>query len=94
MKLILVQQTESQFYRKIVGVDRFFAEYFRVGYYGKGFESSIQNKEFIYRGFELERMADFAQRVQAKFPNAVQLTYTHTPPPEILGGNGQCISFF
>ncbi len=33
---------ESTFYRRIVGVDRFFAEYFRVGYYGKGFESSIQ----------------------------------------------------
>lgn len=41
---------ESTFYRKIVGVERFFAEYFRVGYYGKGFDQSLQGREFIYRG--------------------------------------------
>jgi hypothetical protein len=83
---------ESSFYRKIVGVERFFAEYFRVGYYGKGFDSSVQGKEFIYRGFELERMADFVQRIQSKFPNAKLLTYTDLPPPEILSSPGQCIN--
>jgi hypothetical protein len=54
-----VLSKEAALFRSIVESERFFCEYFRVGYYGRGFDSQIQGKEFIYRGFELERLADF-----------------------------------
>ncbi|EGC38812.1 hypothetical protein DICPUDRAFT_27977 [Dictyostelium purpureum] len=93
-KLADILQQESTFYRKIIGVERFFSEYFRVGYYGKGFDPSIQGKEFIYKGYELERMSDFVQRIQTKFPNAKLLTYTETPPIEILDSNQQFLQIY
>eukprot|EP01132_Coremiostelium_polycephalum_P004848 gene4848-6043_t len=93
-KLADILQQESTFYRKVIGVERFFSEYFRVGYYGKGFDNSIQGKEFIYKGYELERMADFVQRIQGKFPSAKLLTYTELPPPEILVSSGQYLQIY
>jgi len=48
-----------------------------------------QNKEFIFRGFELERLADFSQRIQAKFSDAKMLTYTDPPPEETLQSDTQ-----
>jgi len=93
-KLADVLQQESTFYRKVIGVERFFSEYFRVGYYGKGFDQNIQGKEFIYKGYELERMADFVTRIQGKFPNAKLLTYTELPPIEILNSSGQYLQIY
>jgi Dock homology region 2 len=58
-KLAEALTREAKLFRDIVEQERFFCEYFRVGYYGRGFDSQIQGKEFIYRGFELERLADF-----------------------------------
>jgi hypothetical protein len=40
---------------------RYFSEYFLVGYYGEGFNRNLRGKQFIYRGFELERIAEFVQ---------------------------------
>lgn len=74
---------------KIVKEQRFFAEYYRVAYYGKGFDQSIQGKEFIYRGLELEMRQSFVERIQTLFPKAEVLTYTNDPPAEIVNGNGQ-----
>ncbi|ESO92727.1 hypothetical protein LOTGIDRAFT_232874 [Lottia gigantea] len=54
-------------------------EYFRVGYYGRGFPSFLQNKVFIYRGKEYERLVDFSSRMQILFPNA-ELMRTLDPP--------------
>eukprot|EP01133_Synstelium_polycarpum_P010994 gene10994-12806_t len=93
-RLADILQQESTFYRKVIGVERFFAEYFRVGYYGRGFDASIQGKEFIYKGVELERMSDFVQRIQAKFPSATVLTYTEMPPPETLNSPGQHLQIY
>jgi len=44
-----LQRKEASFYENIVETERFYPEYFRVGYYGKGFPSTLQGKEFIYR---------------------------------------------
>ncbi len=54
----------------IVDQERFYAEYFRVAYFGRGFPSEYQGKEFVYRGYELEKISEFVQRIQNKFPNA------------------------
>jgi hypothetical protein len=54
----------------------------------------LQNKEFIYRGLELERLSDFSQRIQAKFPSAKMLTYTDPPTDEVLNSDTQNLQIF
>lgn len=93
-KLSDILSREARLFRNIVTVDRFFCEYFRVGYYGRGFDTQIQGKEYVYRGFELERVADFIQRILLKFPHAILLNYTELPPPDVLNGEGQFLQIF
>jgi len=80
---------EATFYDYIMDTERFYPEYFRVGYYGKGFPVTLQGKEFIYRGTELERLGDFIKRIQSKFPSAELLKSTDMPPTEIINSPGQ-----
>ena len=91
MMLTIVKQLESTFFRKITTIERFFSKYFRVGYYGKGFDPSISGKEYIYRGIELERLTDFVTRISTKFPGAQLLSYTEPPSPDITNSPGQYI---
>ncbi|EGG18369.1 DOCK family protein [Cavenderia fasciculata] len=84
-----VANQQADLYDKIVSTERFFAEYFRVGYYGRKFPQTIQGKEFLYRGFELERLADFTTRILAKFPNAELLKTTGEPSADILNADAQ-----
>jgi len=93
-KLSDILSREASLFKNIVIVERFFCEYFRVGYYGRGFDAQIQGKEYVYRGFELERVADFIQRILMKFPHAILLNYTDLPPPEVLNGEGQFLQIF
>jgi len=85
-------RTEAEYFTKINETDRFFAEYFRVSYYGKGFPPSIQGREFIYRGFELEKAGDFLTRITAKFPKAEIYKGTEAPPANVINSEGQFIS--
>eukprot|EP00003_Mantamonas_plastica_P030978 TRINITY_DN7864_c0_g1_i4.p1 TRINITY_DN7864_c0_g1~~TRINITY_DN7864_c0_g1_i4.p1 ORF type:complete len:246 (-),score=76.30 TRINITY_DN7864_c0_g1_i4:973-1710(-) len=78
-------------YLKIIEEDRFYAEYFRVGYYGSGFPESYNGKEFIYRGFELERVSEFVARIQAKFPQAQMIKNNKPPEKDIIESTGQHI---
>jgi hypothetical protein len=80
---------EAQLYENIIGTERFYPEYFRVGFYGKGFPASLSGKEYIYRGTELERISEFTSRIQAKFPKAELLKTTETPSAEIINAPGQ-----
>lgn len=81
---------ESSLFRKMATNERFFSAYFRVGFYGKGFDSTLSNRAFIYRGNELERIADFTARISSKFPSAHLLPHTETPAPDILNSDNQC----
>ena len=45
------------------------------------FLNAFQNKEFIYRGLDWEKIATFTQRISAEFP-ASQLLSSNTPPDE------------
>lgn len=65
---------QADLYNKIITQDRYFSNYFYVGYYGKGFPKALRGKEFIYRGLELERIPHFMQRMGKKFPQAKILT--------------------
>ncbi|KAJ5076199.1 dedicator of cytokinesis [Anaeramoeba ignava] len=73
-KLSSIIRTKSEMFRRIASSDRFFASYFLVGYYGNGFNSEIylqfKDKEFVYRGKELEQLSVFIERMKSKFPEA------------------------
>uniref|UniRef100_A0A8D8XE50 Dedicator of cytokinesis protein 1 n=1 Tax=Cacopsylla melanoneura TaxID=428564 RepID=A0A8D8XE50_9HEMI len=68
-------------YEKIREKNRQELEYFRVGYYGRGFPTFLQNQVFIYRGKEYERLVDFTTRILNFYPHA-ELIKKLTPPDE------------
>lgn len=71
---------QSDLYLKIINQDRYFSNYFFVGYYGTGFPKALRDKSFIYRGLELERINHFIQRMKKKFPSAEIITSTDRNP--------------
>jgi hypothetical protein len=81
---------EARLFRRITSGERFFSPFFRVGFYGKGFEN-LNGKAFIYRGFELERVAEFVERMQTRFPKSELVNSTDPPSQEILDSDGQHI---
>ncbi|EGC35783.1 hypothetical protein DICPUDRAFT_47503 [Dictyostelium purpureum] len=81
---------QSTFYQKInESQDPIFEDYFRVGYYGKKFPLSIQNKEFIYKGNQFDRLSDFISKIQDKWPKAELLKTTEVPAQSIQDSDGQ-----
>lgn len=50
----------------------------------------FQNKVFIYRGLEYERLEAFTQRLQTEFPTAQLLTKNSPPSQTILQSDDQC----
>ncbi len=64
-----------------------------MGFYGKGFPPNVQGKEFIYKGEELEKTAEFVSKITTQFPNAELLKSTAEPSLDILTKEGQCILF-
>jgi hypothetical protein len=69
-KLGEILQRQATFAENIVKKERCFTEYFRVGFYGRGFPASNRNRQYIYRGLEWEKMASFVERMQNRHPNA------------------------
>lgn len=84
----------AEFYDSIMKHARPEPEYFRVGYYGKGFPQFLQNKVFVYRGKEYERLADFNARIINEFPKAELLNKLAPPGDEITQSDKQCILFW
>ena len=83
-------QRMALFYENIMKQARPEPEYFRVAYYGRGFPAFLQNKTFVYRGKEYERLSEFSGRLLNQFPNAQLLTKLGPPGDEITESpNGQ-----
>lgn len=80
----------SQFYDSIMKQCRADPEYFRVGYFGRGFPTILQNKVFIYRGKEYERLSDFSSRLLNHLPNAELMNKLTPPGEDILESPNQC----
>ena len=59
-------------------------EYFRVAFYGRGFPAFLQNKIFVFRGKEYERLSDFSNRIMLQFPNAETMNRLTPPDQEIM----------
>jgi len=75
---------EATYFERILHSDRFYYSYFRVVYYGPGFDEEIRGKEFIYRGNKLEAVMDFTSRIKKKFPSAKIIMSSDAPTPEQL----------
>lgn len=86
---IALLEQEASFCDKIASTQRFYPEYFRVGYFGRGFPPNLQGKEFIYKGDPMEKIGDFTSKITVQFPNAELLKSTE-PSPEVINGEGQC----
>ncbi|CAO3686244.1 unnamed protein product [Rhizopus stolonifer] len=69
-KLSEILQRQAILVENVVKKDRCFNEYFRVGFYGRGFPAGSRNQQYIYRGLEWEKMASFVERMQNRHPNA------------------------
>jgi hypothetical protein len=42
-----------------VSEERFYSDYFFVGFFGKGFPANLANRQFIFKGYELEVCTSF-----------------------------------
>ncbi|XP_076631403.1 dedicator of cytokinesis protein myoblast city isoform X2 [Colletes latitarsis] len=89
LSILLIRM--AKFYDSIVKQLRPEPEYFRVAYYGRGHPAFLQNKVFIYRGKEYERLSDFCSRTLNQLPNAEQMNKLSPPTPEILESNHQYV---
>ncbi|XP_076678471.1 dedicator of cytokinesis protein myoblast city isoform X2 [Andrena cerasifolii] len=91
LQLSVLLRRMAKFYDSIVKQLRPEPEYFRVAYYGRGHPAFLQNKVFIYRGKEYERLSDFCSRTLNQLPNAEQMNRLCPPTPEILESNYQYV---
>lgn len=66
------------------GTQRSNPEYFRVTFYGIGFQQSIRNNTMVYRGKPFEKLGDFQSTMLAKYPDARLLTSLAKPDESIL----------
>jgi len=48
------QAQQARLFRYIATESRYYGEYFYVGFWGLGWPSNLLNRQFIYRGYDLE----------------------------------------
>ena len=48
-----------------VAVERFFGEYFRVGFYGSNFGQDLDGTEFVYKEPFLTKLGDISNRLES-----------------------------
>ncbi|KAJ6249400.1 dedicator of cytokinesis [Anaeramoeba flamelloides] len=72
--LVQITKWKVRLLSSIVNNPRVFSNYYRVGFFGKGFNRpkyiDIYNKTFVYKGQLLEQLTTFVQTIKTKFPNA------------------------
>ncbi|CAB0042097.1 unnamed protein product [Trichogramma brassicae] len=91
LQLSALLQRMSKYYDSIVKQLRPEPEYFRVAYYGRGHPPFLQNKVFVYRGKEYERLSDFCSRMLNQLPNAEQMTKLSPPSEKVMESNVQYV---
>lgn len=64
---------------------------FRTFEFWRQSSSLAQNRTFIYRGKEYERLSEFASRVMMSCPNAQKMTTTSPPSEQVKESDGMCI---
>ncbi|GAM26925.1 hypothetical protein SAMD00019534_101000 [Acytostelium subglobosum LB1] len=80
---------QATFIQKLNDTEPALEEYFRVGYYGKRYPINVQNKEFVYKGNDGEKLADFTAKLTTKWPRAELLKSTEPPSQSIMDTDSQ-----
>ena len=84
---------ESVLWNKIDESWRAYPNYFRVQFFGSGFEElGLRNKLFVYRGAAVESVRDFTGRLKAKYQQAHIIPKMEVPTPELESKHEQIIS--
>ncbi|KAJ3107837.1 hypothetical protein HDU97_003185 [Phlyctochytrium planicorne] len=82
---------QARLVESVLHQERYHPTYYRVGFYGRGFNSTLRNKQFIYRGGEWEKLGPFCERILNKYVGA-QLVRTNAAVGEdILNGAGSWV---
>uniref|UniRef100_A0A3Q3DTZ1 Dedicator of cytokinesis 4b n=1 Tax=Hippocampus comes TaxID=109280 RepID=A0A3Q3DTZ1_HIPCM len=85
-----MRMMEASLYDKIMDQQRLEPEFFRVGFYGKKFPFFLrQNKEFVCRGHDYERLEAFQQRMLNEFPHAIAMQHVNQPDQTIYQADAQ-----
>ncbi|RKP10227.1 dedicator of cytokinesis-domain-containing protein, partial [Thamnocephalis sphaerospora] len=82
---------QAVLHENIVQKERYFSEYFRVGFYGKSFPPALRGRQYIYRGLEWEKIGAFCERIQNKYPAARLLKSSGPPSDHILSSDCQYV---
>ncbi|KAJ3267422.1 hypothetical protein HK104_005917, partial [Borealophlyctis nickersoniae] len=88
-KLSEMLARQSGVYAKIVGVERYYPNYYRVGFYGKGFSTALRGKEFVYRGGDWEKIGPFCERVLSRYGGASLVRSNAPVGMEVLHSAGK-----
>lgn len=91
-KVSITLQQQAELFQQVIKAERYYPVYFRVVYYGDGFDSAVRGKEFVYRGDKLEAIMDFTNRFKLKFPDAKIQMSSDAPKDEALAASKQIIS--
>lgn len=88
-KLARAQRAMASVHEKIAKSERSTPRYFRVVYKGHGFPGSLRDKEFIFEGYNHDRLASFEDRMKQLHPTAQILRVGAEPELE-----GQYVQIF
>ena len=69
-RLSAILRRQAELYDRIQSKDRYFPNYYRVGFYGNGFPPSINGKVFVYKGLEWEKLGSFCDRILKRYPGS------------------------
>ncbi|CAG7834015.1 unnamed protein product [Allacma fusca] len=87
-KLSNILVTSSTHFNNILTQLRPEPEYFRVSFIGLGYPLFVRNKEFIYRGYDYERLTSFVQRIVSEWPTA-EVLKNYTNDSNLMNAEGQ-----
>lgn len=82
-RLADVLTTQASLFQKIGSEERSFPNYFRVAYYGSQWPTTLQGKNFIYRGNNWEKFSNFCERMHQRHPRATLIKSSMEPNDEI-----------
>ena len=69
-KWSMILRRQADLVDKITNQERYFANYYRVSFYGNGFPSRIREKSFVYKGLEWEKLGSFCDRILNRYPGS------------------------
>jgi dedicator of cytokinesis protein 1 len=90
-KLCDILQKQAELCKSILHKERFFSNYYLVGFFGKQFPKLLQNRQFVFTAGSFEDIGTFKPRIKNWFPQATFLTHSNAPTDAELNSNAKYI---